>query len=182
MKRRTIFLAALALLILAALYNKLPTMRKVRLQESDVSVMYSYIKGPKGFTIDPTDSCFFLIDTAFRTFKSTPNKSADDARIDRIQKALLYYLGDSLTKSLDIRRLATPNKSKEMATLKANTDRALGIKEKIIKLTFSNCCRANDGKNYYYVERVFQENKKGSGDIFILQNGAVQSVKSVWIN
>ena len=154
---------------------------------SDEAAILAFIIRPKEYPIGvafrgaETYPCAFIIDTAFRAFKSTPQEDATEYRRNLIKGVLIHNRGLSYWRELDLNQLANPDTSATLKLLKAHTGQ--GCKsEGIYSLTISSACAAKDGKQVYYAEQIPLGDNKGRGTIYVVKNRKVEQEINVWIN
>ena len=150
-------------------------------KQSDMEVIFSYITRPKGYITSPTDSCFYLVDNDFRTFKATSERTTSETRMIYIRSVLSKKISLSGVSNSRLRCLITSNSSTDIKKLRTKAAHLWAHKANLFLLTISSPFTLDD-KRYYYVERVFKDDKSASANIYVLKGGMVQNVFPVWTN
>ena len=170
-------LFVVSVLTLVFVLFQLFSVRPRALPESDVALLY-YAIGHH--CRDCSAFSTYAVDTVFRTFGPT-KLQADEARKERVYGALTRKPRAAFIAHADLATLLRPNTSPAVRKLRRQQVQAYG-KIPPFALTFSAPAVLPDGTTCYYVERLQQDRRWGSGDIYVVRNGAIISEFSVWIN
>ena len=168
---KTIGFVLLLAILLAGTVQYYAVLRPVPIP-SDEAAILAFITRPKEYGIGvavrgaETYPCAFIIDTAFRAFKSSTQKSAFDYRRDIIKRGLMHETGLSYWRELNLNHLASPDASPNLKALQAKTRQGCESGS-IYSLTISSACAAKDDKHVYYAEQINLDDKKGRGNIYV---------------